>query len=207
YRWLHPGGHGREPGLRACAPRASAGGPRRHDRGALPPGRRVRPLGVGGRLAGDPVPSIVVLRDARARARPRGSRHRDGGRGARRASGGGRHGGGRRRGPSARLPLGEPRGPAVIDRIATKGRTVLYVSILISVLLAATAQILLKHGMTQVTNHGAVPLALGQPATTIRRVAANGSVWLGLLTFVVSAAVWIVVLSKVSLSFAYPFVS
>ncbi len=79
--------------------------------------------------------------------------------------------------------------------------------ILISVLLAATAQITLKHGMTQVTNHGAVPLALGRPGATVKRVAANASVWLGLMTFVLSAAVWIVVLSRVSLSFAYPFVS
>ena len=93
------------------------------------------------------------------------------------------------------------------ERLATKGRTLLYGLIIISVLLAATAQILLKHGMTQVTDHGAIPLALNRPFATFRRVAANASVWIGLLTFVVSAAVWIVVLSKVSLSFAYPFVS
>ena len=93
------------------------------------------------------------------------------------------------------------------ERLATKGRTLLYGLIIISVLLAATAQILLKHGMTQVTDHGAIPLALNRPVATFRRVAANASVWIGLLTFVVSAAVWIVVLSKVSLSFAYPFVS
>jgi drug/metabolite transporter (DMT)-like permease len=32
-------------------------------------------------------------------------------------------------------------------------------------------------------------------------------VWFGLATFVVSAAVWLLVLSRVSLSFAYPFAS
>jgi drug/metabolite transporter (DMT)-like permease len=42
---------------------------------------------------------------------------------------------------------------------------------------------------------------------TARRVASNAAVVAGLLTFVVSAAVWILVLSRVSLSFAYPFVS
>ena len=83
----------------------------------------------------------------------------------------------------------------------------LYGMILLSVLLAAVAQITLKHGMTQVTSHGAAPLELGQPLTTLRRVAGNLSVVGGLAIFVVSAAAWLVVLSKVSLSFAYPFVS
>jgi drug/metabolite transporter (DMT)-like permease len=83
----------------------------------------------------------------------------------------------------------------------------LYVIILISVVLAALAQLTLKHGMTQVTNHGAVPLDLKQPVSLVRRVASNASVLAGLATFVLSAAFWLVVLSKVSLSFAYPFVS
>lgn len=89
----------------------------------------------------------------------------------------------------------------------TKGRTMLYVAILVSVVLAALAQLTLKHGMTQVTNHGAVPLDLKDPMGTVRRVITSPSVLLGLATFVLSAAVWLVVLSKVSLSFAYPFVS
>jgi drug/metabolite transporter (DMT)-like permease len=83
----------------------------------------------------------------------------------------------------------------------------LYVAILVSVVLAALAQLTLKHGMTQVTNHGAVPLDLKDPVGTFRRVVTSPSVLLGLATFVLSAAVWLVVLSKVSLSFAYPFVS
>jgi len=83
----------------------------------------------------------------------------------------------------------------------------LFGSILLSVALAAAAQLMLKHGMSVVTSHGAVPLDLKQPVETIRRIAANASVWAGLLTFVASAAVWLVVLSKASLSFAYPFVS
>ena len=57
------------------------------------------------------------------------------------------------------------------ERLATKGRTLLYGLIIISVLLAATAQILLKHGMTQVTDHGAIPLALNRPVATLRRIA------------------------------------
>lgn len=83
----------------------------------------------------------------------------------------------------------------------------LYVIILISVVLAALAQLTLKHGINQVTDHGAVPLDLTQPVSLVRRVASNVSVLAGLATFVLSAAFWLVVLSKVSLSFAYPFVS
>jgi len=82
----------------------------------------------------------------------------------------------------------------------------LYVVIMISVVLAAVAQLTLKHGMNQVTAHGG-SLDLGAPVTSARRVATNVNVVLGLLIFVLSAAAWLVVLSKVSLSFAYPFVS
>jgi hypothetical protein len=88
-----------------------------------------------------------------------------------------------------------------------KGRPMLFVLILVSVLLAALAQLTLKHGMTQVTRHGDVPLDLHAPLATFGRIATNLSVWAGLLTFVVSAAVWLIVLSRASLSFAYPFAS
>lgn len=87
-----------------------------------------------------------------------------------------------------------------------KGRGMLYVVILISVCLAAVAQLTIKHGMNQVTAHGG-PLDLAAPVTTFRRVVTNVSVVAGLMIFVISAAAWLVVLSKVSLSFAYPFVS
>jgi multidrug transporter EmrE-like cation transporter len=87
------------------------------------------------------------------------------------------------------------------------GKGMLLGLILISVGLAALAQLTLKHGMNQVTHGGATPLDVGQPLDTARRIAANLSVWLGLGTFVISAAVWLIVLSRASLSFAYPFVS
>jgi drug/metabolite transporter (DMT)-like permease len=87
-----------------------------------------------------------------------------------------------------------------------KGRGMLYVVILISVVLAAVAQLTLKHGMNQVTAHGG-PLDLKDPVLAVRRVATNISVLGGLAIFVASAAFWLVVLSKASLSFAYPFVS
>src|SRR5205807_3330942 len=74
-----------------------------------------------------------------------------------------------------------------------KGRGMLYVIIMISVVLAAVAQLTLKHGMNQVTAHGG-SLDLGAPTTSVRRVATNASVVLGLLIFVLSAAAWLVVL-------------
>ena len=78
----------------------------------------------------------------------------------------------------------------------------IYAMILFSVVVAAFAQITLKHGMTQVG-----VLDLKHPLGDARRALSNAYVWAGLLIFVLSAAMWIVVLSKTSLSFAYPFVS
>lgn len=74
--------------------------------------------------------------------------------------------------------------------------------ILLSVGLAAVGQLLLKHGMNQVTEAtGAFSLT----ARSLRSVATNGFVWLGLAAFGVSAVLWLAVLSRASLSFAYPF--
>lgn len=75
--------------------------------------------------------------------------------------------------------------------------------ILVSVALASTAQLTLKSGMNQVTesNGGVVTLS----GTAIRTMLTNVTVWGGLLLFGLSAVVWLFVLSRTSLSFAYPF--
>ena len=75
--------------------------------------------------------------------------------------------------------------------------------ILVSVGLAAVAQLTLKSGMNQVTeaNGGAI----GIDAGSLKTVASNVTVWLGLVLFALSAVVWLAVLSRTSLSFAYPF--
>lgn len=91
--------------------------------------------------------------------------------------------------------------------VQQKGKAMLIGLILVSVGLAALAQLTLKHGMNQVTRGGVVPLELSEPVETFRRIATNLSVWLGLGTFVVSAGVWLIVLSRAPLSFAYPFAS
>ena len=75
--------------------------------------------------------------------------------------------------------------------------------ILSSVAFAAAAQILLKHGMNQVTHR------LGHPfkfdAGGVRQVVRTPAVWIGLVLFGFSALVWLAVLSRAALSYAYPF--
>lgn len=77
--------------------------------------------------------------------------------------------------------------------------------ILLSVILAAVAQLTLKHGMNQVTaaNDGVAKLDAG----SLKLMVTNLSVLGGLVIFGLSAVVWLLVLSRASLSFAYPFAS
>ena len=86
-----------------------------------------------------------------------------------------------------------------------KNRMLLIGLILLSVCLAALAQITLKHGMNQVTTQrGGVAIL---DASSLKAMATNVAVISGLAIFGVSAVVWLLVLSRASLSFAYPFAS
>ena len=76
--------------------------------------------------------------------------------------------------------------------------------ILLSVVLAAVAQLTLKRGMDQVAAGTGV---LRFDAESLRDVVTTPAVWAGLTLFGFSAAVWLAVLSRASLSFAYPFAS
>jgi drug/metabolite transporter (DMT)-like permease len=76
--------------------------------------------------------------------------------------------------------------------------------ILLSVALAAVAQLTLKHGMNQVVDRSG---QLALDAASIRAVVTTPAVWLGLALFGLSAVVWLAVLSRATLSFAYPFAS
>jgi multidrug transporter EmrE-like cation transporter len=76
--------------------------------------------------------------------------------------------------------------------------------ILFTVLTNAAAQIMLKKGMMMI---GAVPLEAASAFATAFRVLLNPWVFLGLCMFVVSMASHLIVLSRVELSFAYPFLS
>lgn len=79
-----------------------------------------------------------------------------------------------------------------------------FLLILVSVAMSAMAQVLLKTGVSQ----GDVHLSLEHQAWTASAwlVATNPWVLGGLLLYFLSAAVWLLVLARVELSFAYPFV-
>ena len=84
--------------------------------------------------------------------------------------------------------------------------TMLIAMILLSVALAAVAQLALKTGMNEVTERLA-PDPFSVNGASLKTLVAQPFVWAGLLLFGVSALVWLVVLSRASLSFAYPFAS
>jgi drug/metabolite transporter (DMT)-like permease len=87
----------------------------------------------------------------------------------------------------------------------TKGTpTMLIAMILLSVGLAAVAQLALKHGMNQV-NDALAPDTFSLNGSSLKVLVRQPFVWAGLFLFGMSALVWLVVLSRASLSFAYPF--
>ena len=75
--------------------------------------------------------------------------------------------------------------------------------ILTGVLLNAVAQLALK---SSVRHHGAIELAAGALPVALR-LAGEPALWLGLVCYGVSVIVWIVALSRVDVSIAYPMLS
>jgi multidrug transporter EmrE-like cation transporter len=75
--------------------------------------------------------------------------------------------------------------------------------ILVSVTLAAIAQVTLKIGMDRVTEANGGNLAFS--GSSLKQILTSGYVWLGLMIFAASALFWLFSLSRASLSFAYPF--
>lgn len=76
--------------------------------------------------------------------------------------------------------------------------------ILFTVLTNAAAQLMLKHGMMSL---GELSFAGANPVVKILQIVFSPWVFAGLTMFVVSMASHLYVLSKVELSFAYPFLS
>lgn len=76
--------------------------------------------------------------------------------------------------------------------------------ILFTVMTNAAAQLMLKHGMMSM---GALSFAGVNPVLKILQIVFSPWIFFGLLTFVISMASHLFVLSKVELSFAYPFLS
>jgi multidrug transporter EmrE-like cation transporter len=75
--------------------------------------------------------------------------------------------------------------------------------ILLGVLLNAIAQLLLKQGMLRI---GSVGLDLSTLSSVAPKIIASPFVWAGLICYAVSVAAWLVVLSRVDVSYAYPMV-
>ena len=69
-----------------------------------------------------------------------------------------------------------------------------------AVALAATGQVMLKHGMTEAT-----ALARSRDRSLLLAAAQNPWIITGLLVFGVSAVAWLLTLSRVPLNIAYPF--
>ena len=97
------------------------------------------------------------------------------------------------------------------DVIETAARAPSKMSTLLSVLLlvlsvgfATGGQLMLKAAMTDVGRIGTAQIS--EPGQTVLRAAREPKLWLGLVLFGVSSVFWLVVLSRVDLSLAYPMV-
>jgi multidrug transporter EmrE-like cation transporter len=80
----------------------------------------------------------------------------------------------------------------------------IFLLILLGVLLNAGAQLLLKAGMIQI---GQFEFSLSNILPIGFKVAGNPPIMMGLCLYVVSVGIWLLVLSRVQVSFAYPMLS
>jgi multidrug transporter EmrE-like cation transporter len=80
-----------------------------------------------------------------------------------------------------------------------------YIPLILSgVLLNAFAQVLLKKGMLGI---GYFEIQFQNFFPVIKNVATNVYILLGLGSYVISVAIWLLVLARVEVSYAYPFLS
>ncbi|TCS80577.1 EamA family transporter [Pectinatus cerevisiiphilus] len=79
-----------------------------------------------------------------------------------------------------------------------------FILILTGVLLNAIAQLVLKKGMSII---GTVQVDMASIITMIMKAAVNVYIYLGLLCYILSFVVWLMVLSRTEVSYAYPFLS
>lgn len=82
--------------------------------------------------------------------------------------------------------------------------TLAIIYILVAVSGSAIGQIMLKQGMNQ---FGAVTLSVGQLPSLLLRLATNPWVLGGLALYACGTVFWVAALSRVDLSYAYPFAS
>jgi multidrug transporter EmrE-like cation transporter len=86
-----------------------------------------------------------------------------------------------------------------------------FAMIIFSVVLGVAGQISLKHGVGLASGGGTSEITHTVSAGTVidllRSAMSNPFVILGFLCYVISAASWLVILSRVELSYAYPLIS
>lgn len=97
--------------------------------------------------------------------------------------------------------------PEAVPVVAEASRTSSAISLallLVSVVFAIAGQFTLKSAMDQVGRIGTAQVS--KPVETVARAAKEPRLWAGLTLFGISAVFWLVVLSRVPLSVAYPVV-
>jgi multidrug transporter EmrE-like cation transporter len=89
-------------------------------------------------------------------------------------------------------------------RKESRGMTTAILYILASVLIGAVGQLMLKKGMATM---GPITLQWSQMPPLLLRIATNPFVVAGLVVYMAGVVFWLAVLSRVDLSYAYPFAS
>ncbi len=105
------------------------------------------------------------------------------------------------------MAIDVPQTEALAVETAPPGRSVGLISLallLVSIVFAILGQFTLKSAMTEIGRIGREQVSA--PAQTVLRAAKEPRLWFGLTLFGVSAVFWLVVLSRVPLSVAYPLV-
>jgi multidrug transporter EmrE-like cation transporter len=102
------------------------------------------------------------------------------------------------------VPLEVPTPDSIAGELSRRSALISLVLIFVSVAFAVAGQVILKAAMTEIGHIGAAQIS--NATDTIVRAAKEPRLWLGLSLFGISAVFWLVVLSHVPLSLAYPFV-
>lgn len=103
-------------------------------------------------------------------------------------------------------PHAQTTAPAAPDRTGGKKKrmSIAIAYILTSVLLGALGQIILKQGMLTT---GQITLSMGDIGHTLWKIGTNPYVVIGLALYATGTVFWLAALSRVDLSYAYPFAS
>jgi drug/metabolite transporter (DMT)-like permease len=101
-------------------------------------------------------------------------------------------------------PEALPDAAAAAPSLLGGGRAISLVLLAISVIFAVSGQFTLKSAMNEIGRIGKQQVKT--PVTTVVRTLKEPKLWLGLVLFGISSVFWLVVLSRVSLSIAYPLV-